>query len=112
MVNNMKNYLIGQQVPCIKDMLQKMDATEQMLDKMLSRATPSFMGERYITDEELSKRLKLHRRTLQDYRTQGILPYYLICGKVLYKESEIQLLLEKMHYKTFADIGLQEWEPR
>ena len=89
-----------------------MDATEQMLDKMLSRATPSFMGVRYITDEELSKRLKLHRRTLQDYRTQGIFPYYLICGKVLYKESEIQLLLEKMHYKAFADIGLQEWEPR
>ena len=81
-----------------------MDATEQMLDKMLSRATPSFMGERYITDEELSKRLKLHRRTLQDYRTQGILPYYLICGKVLYKESEIQLLLDKMHYKAFADM--------
>ena len=108
----MKNYLIGQQDPRIKDMLQKMDATEQMLDKMLSRATPSFMGERYITDEELSKRLKLHRRTLQDYRTQGILPYYLICGKVLYKESEIQLLLEKMHYKAFADIGLHEWEPR
>jgi hypothetical protein len=108
----MKNYLIGQQDPRIKDMLQKMDATEQMLDKILSRATPSFMGGRYITDEELSKRLKLHRRTLQDYRTQGILPYYLICGKVLYKESEIQLLLEKMHYKAFADIGLQEWEPR
>lgn len=100
----MKNYLIGQQDPRIKDMLQKMDATEQMLDKMLSRTTPSFMGERYITDEELSKRLKLHRRTLQDYRTQGILPYYLICGKVLYKESEIQLLLDKMHYKAFADM--------
>ena len=100
----MKNYLVEQQDPRIKDMLQKMDATEQMLDKILSRATPSFMGERYITDEELSKRLKLHRRTLQDYRTQGILPYYLICGKVLYKESEIQLLLEKMHYKAFADM--------
>ncbi|MBR5493621.1 MAG: helix-turn-helix domain-containing protein [Alistipes sp.] len=100
----MKNYLIGQQDPRIKDMLQKMDATEQMLDKMLSRTTPSFMGERYITDEELSKRLKLHRRTLQDYRTQGILPYYLICGKVLYKESEIQLVLDKMHYKAFADM--------
>ena len=83
----MKNYLIGQQDPCIKDMLQKMDATEQMLDKLLSCASPSFMGGRYITDEELSKRLKLHRRTLQDYRTQGILPYYLICGKVLYKDG-------------------------
>ncbi len=108
----MKNYLIGQQDSRIKDMLQKMDATEQALDKMLSCASPTFMGERYITDDELSKRLKLHRRTLQDYRTQGILPYYLICGKVLYKESDIQLLLEKMHNKAFADIGLQEWEPR
>ena len=45
-------------------------------------------GESYLTDK-----LKVHRRTLQEYRSSGKLPYYMICGKVLYRESEIEKLL-------------------
>ena len=47
-------------------------------------------GESYL---EISERLKVHRRTLQEYRSSGKLPYYMICGKVLYRESEIEKLL-------------------
>ena len=46
-------------------------------------------GESYLTDKEISERLKVHRRTLQEYRSSGKLPYYMICGK----ESEIEKLL-------------------
>ena len=38
-------------------------------------------GESYLTDKEISERLKVHRRTLQEYRSSGKLPYYMICGK-------------------------------
>ena len=50
--------------------------------------------------------LKISRRTLQEYRTARIIPYYLIQGKVLYMESEIQKLLEDSRKKC---IGGQEW---
>lgn len=46
-------------------------------------------GDRYMTDKELSKYLRLQRRTLTDYRKNGILPYINFGGKTLYKESEI-----------------------
>lgn len=43
---------------------------------------------------------------MQEYRTARIIPYYLIQGKVLYMESEIQKLLEDSRKKC---IGGQEW---
>lgn len=38
-------------------------------------------GENYLTDTELAGKLKLSKRTLLDYRSSGILPYYQIGGK-------------------------------
>ena len=46
-------------------------------------------GENYLTDTELAGKLKLSKRTLLDYRRYGILPYYQIGGKILYRESDI-----------------------
>ena len=39
-------------------------------------------------------------RTLQEYRSSGKLPYYMICGKVLYRESEIEKLLQDSYNGT------------
>jgi hypothetical protein len=61
---------------------------------------PSITGERYITDNELSKLLKIHKRTLIEYRHNKILPYYRIGHKIIYKESDIMLLLSKNYYST------------
>ena len=54
-------------------------------------------GENYLTDTEL----KLSKRTLLDYRSSGILPYYQIGGKILYRESDIVRLLEKNRKEVF-----------
>ena len=42
---------------------------------MADENQPLLGGEHYLTDRELSERLKISRRTLQDYRNNGILPY-------------------------------------
>ena len=60
---------------------------------------PVLNGERYITDSELAEKLKLTRRTLADYRMNGRLPYYKVGGKLLYKEKDILVLLEKTGWK-------------
>lgn len=62
---------------------------------------PVLNGERYITDSELAEKLKLTRRTLADYRMNGRLPYYKVGGKLLYKEKDILVLLEKNRVETF-----------
>lgn len=47
----------------------------------------------YLCDKEVSRLLKVSRRTLSEYRGNGTLPYYILGGKVLYKRSEIEQVL-------------------
>ena len=58
-------------------------------------------GEHYLTDRELSERLKISRRTLQDYRNNGILPYRQLGGKILYRESDIERVLQSCYRGKF-----------
>lgn len=71
---------------------------ERMLDKIedvLTNQRPTLNGERFLTDKEVSERLKISRRSLQDYRTNGQIPYIQLGGKILYRESDIQKMLEE-----------------
>ena len=40
-------------------------------------------------------------RTLQQYRHEGILPYFLFGGKTLYRESDVQKVLERNYRKAY-----------
>ena len=71
----MKNYLMGQQDPCIKDILQRLEHTDKVLDRLRKSIKRTFNGERFISDSDLSRVLRISRRTLQDYRSAGILPF-------------------------------------
>ncbi|MDD3542303.1 MAG: helix-turn-helix domain-containing protein [Petrimonas sp.] len=71
---------------------------EKMLDGLENQTEnyrPMLRGERYLTDKEVSERLKLSRRVLQNYRDEGRLPYCKLGGKILYRESDIQQMLDK-----------------
>lgn len=72
-----------------------LEQMEQDLDRCIGASRPTLGGERYLTDRELSERLKISRRTLQEYRSSGEIPYYCVCGKVLYRESDIERVLEE-----------------
>lgn len=48
---------------------------------------------RFLTDKEVSAWLKVSRRTLQDYRNNGMIAYYQLGGKILYKESDIERMV-------------------
>jgi len=67
---------------------------------------PVFKGEIYLTDKELSEKLRISRRTLQEYRSAGKIPYYIICGKIIYKESEIEKMISAGYRKIVADDDL------
>ncbi len=90
----MSHYFIDKHDPRVADLFRRLEKAGKALDKLESSGGRTLKGERFVTDEELSRLLKISRRTLQEYRTARIIPYYLIQGKVLYMESEIQKLLE------------------
>lgn len=61
---------------------------------------PPLGGERYMTDKEVAERLKVSRRTLQEYRNDRKIPFILFGGKVLYRETDIERLLEECYRKA------------
>ncbi len=99
----MSHYFIDKHDPRVADLFRRLEKAGKALDKLESSGGRTLKGERFVTDEELSRLLKISRRTLQEYRTARIIPYYLIQGKVLYMESEIQKLLEDSRKKCIGD---------
>ncbi|WP_165044914.1 helix-turn-helix domain-containing protein [Dysgonomonas sp. ZJ709] len=75
----------------LEDILEKIP---HIIRELLDKNPPMFDGERYLTDKELMALLHISDRTLQNYRTNNLLPYYQLAGKILYKESDIKKLLE------------------
>lgn len=86
----MKGNLIDGKDVRVTDFFQRAEKALKTLDELVKTTQYSFDGQRFLTDRELSQLLKISRRALQAYRTAKIIPYYLISGKVIYKESEIQ----------------------
>ena len=64
------------------------------IEKLFSSRKPTLNRDSFYTDEELSEKLKLSRRSLQDYRNEGRIPYIKLGGKILYRSSDIEKLLE------------------
>ena len=63
---------------------------------------PPLNGERYMTDKEVAERLKVSRRTLQEYRNDRKIPFILFGGKVLYRETDIEKMLEESYKKAIG----------
>lgn len=61
---------------------------------------PPLNGQRYMTDKEVAGRLKVSRRTLQEYRNDRKIPFILFGGKVLYRETDIERMLEENYKKA------------
>lgn len=87
--------------PQMTAFFQTMESLLTNIEEMAGNCRPFLNGERYMTDKQLADLLKISRRTLQDYRTNGILSYYLLGGKVLYKESDVLKLLEENYYPSY-----------
>ena len=67
----------------------------EILDSMPKDGTTQRNDDEYLCDKEVAYMLKVSRRTLSEYRSNGTLPYYVLGGKVLYKRSEIEQALKR-----------------
>jgi len=54
-------------------------------------------GENFYTDRELAEKLKVSRRSLQQYRDNGLLAFTRLGGKILYRSSDIEKLLDSCY---------------
>ena len=85
----------------VKNALENMKELLVLYKKMTGNYRPLLDGERYLTDKEVAQILKVSRRTLQEYRNDGVLPYMLLGGKVLYRESDLEKVLESCYHPAY-----------
>ena len=95
------NKLITKEDEDILSFFRTLDHMVERLGSLSRSYRPMLNGERFLSDRELSERLKISRRTLQEYRNEGRLPYIQLGGKVLYKESDIERMLQNGYKETW-----------
>lgn len=78
-----------------QELLQTLKEALPYIEHVMKTHKPLFDGERYLTSEELCNILKISRRSLQDYRNNGVLPFIQLPGKVLFRESDIKKVLDE-----------------
>lgn len=94
------NELLTHENERIAAFFRNLDRILESMAQMADNCRPLLDGERFLSDKELAERLKVSRRTLQQYRNEGRIPYILLGGKVLYKESDIARILQEGYRKS------------
>ena len=93
-----ENEIVTQKDPQMQMFSQLMEGILKKLERYCLAARPMLGGEVYLSGEEVCRQLQISTRTLQEYRNSGTLPFYKIGGKILYKQSDIQAMLERHYY--------------
>ena len=95
--NNME--LINSNSEIIKDFFQSMNRMLDGISRLAKENKPHLNGEKFLSNRAASKYLKVSIRTLQEWRDTGVIPYIQIKGKIIYRESDIEQLLQTYYNK-------------
>ncbi len=75
--------IITEENPQMQLFVLLMEGVLKKLERYCASARSTLAGEDYLTGEEVCEQLKLSARTLQEYRSRGLLTFYKIGGKIL-----------------------------
>ena len=64
--------------------------------------------EKWIDKQDILTRMHISDRTLQNWRSKKLIPFSRICGKIFYRESDLQRLLENNLTKLIAFVFSME----
>ena len=79
--------------------LSALEGMNRRIKEVAQTHKPLFGGEHFLTSKEVCERLYVSPRTLQDYRDRRVIPYTQFAGKILYKASDLERLLEENYKK-------------
>lgn len=76
---------------------------KESLNHIRDNWRPSLNNDTFLTDAEVADIFRVTRRTLHEYREQGIIPYYAIDGKYIYSEKDVDKVLRDNYRKIGID---------
>ena len=80
-----------------EDMLALLEAVVGIKNELLyirKYFHPLLKGEIYLSGEQVCEMLHISKRTLQQYRDDGLIPFINLERKILFRESDIVKVLE------------------
>lgn len=81
----------------MRQVMIRLDHQEQMILSLTGKEFKEvklFNGERLLDNQDLCLLLQASKRSLQRYRSSGLLKYQMLRHKVYYKESDVQAFLK------------------
>lgn len=86
---------INKEMPEMKQLISGIREVSKLIREIAQTHHPLFGGEIYLTGREVCEHLFISPHTLHDYRDKGFIPYTQITGKILYRLSDINRLLQE-----------------
>ena len=97
----MESNIINANSDEIKDILSAIEEATTNLELGMEALSSSVNQDRYLNNNQVCEMLHISQRTLQDYRDKGRISFYKLEGKILYKYSDIENLLNSNYYKAW-----------
>jgi hypothetical protein len=97
-VITIENQAFSQLLSNIENLTREIRSQNQNIKTSSNQTKPKeklALGDEWLDNEDVCKVLRVTKRTLQNYRDNFVLPYSQIGKKILYKASDVQLILEK-----------------
>ena len=95
--------LINKDTPQVKEFISSLDSMLSGIESIVKHYKPHLNGERFLSNPEVSKKLNVRQRTLQEGRDTGLLPFIQIKGKIIYRHSDIDKLLQKHYFESWKE---------
>ena len=95
--------LINKDTPQVKEFISSLDSMLNGIESIVKHYKPHLNGERFLSNNEVSKKLNVSLRTLQEWRDTGLIPFIQIKGKIIYRQSDIDKLLQKHYFESWKE---------
>ena len=95
--------LINKDTLQIKEFISSLDSMLIGIESIVKHYKPHLNGERFLSNNEVSKKLNVSLRTLQEWRDTGLIPFIQIKGKIIYRQSDIDKLLRKHYFESWKE---------
>lgn len=96
-----RNDIMGDNSLEIRELFFAIEKANENIDSHIKSRRASLSDELFLDNNEVCKMLRLSSRTLQDYRDKGLIAFYKLEGKILYKMSDIHKMLENNYFDAW-----------
>ena len=95
--------LINKDTLQVQEFISSLDSMLDDIESIVKHYKSHLNGECFLSNNEVSKKLNVSLRTLQEWRDAGLIPFIQIKGKIIYRQSDIDKLLQKHYFESWKE---------